>query len=142
MQPSRLKLIKIKPHCCESHENYFSTLYSSTLIQKFEIPRLLSQATASNHLFICPYQKDERAKPGNLLTNRCSFSPGNTVPITSPMNFHIHLLFCYTFYLSFSPCSLVDGCRRFGETLFPPSSTLKMQTASSFRTSHICSKLI
>jgi hypothetical protein len=58
MQTYQPKLIKTKFHCCQSHQNYLSKLYSSTLIQKTRIPRPLSQASSSLHpnvfIFILP----------------------------------------------------------------------------------------
>jgi hypothetical protein len=63
---------------CKTSEN-FSPNYTSTLIQKIKIPWLISEATAYNHHSVfslrCSYPKDERAKPGQLLTKRRSFSP-------------------------------------------------------------------
>jgi hypothetical protein len=48
------------------------------LIQKTIIPRPLSQASTWNHhnafTFTMPYQQDEGLKPGNILTEWCSFS--------------------------------------------------------------------
>jgi hypothetical protein len=44
-----------------------------------------------------PYQKDERAKPRNLLTKLCFFSIHSKVSLTFPKTFHFHLLLYYTF---------------------------------------------
>jgi hypothetical protein len=48
MQPSQIKFIKIKFRCCQSHQNSFSKLHNSPLIQKIKILGPLSQANASN----------------------------------------------------------------------------------------------
>jgi hypothetical protein len=49
MQPSRFKLIQIKPPLLSKSPNCFSKIYNSPLIQETKIPRALSQATTCNH---------------------------------------------------------------------------------------------
>jgi hypothetical protein len=62
-------------------------------------PLLLTILTSL--LSLCSYQEDKRAKPGNLLTKRCSFSfPHNKMSLTFCWTFHFHLPFYSTFYLS------------------------------------------
>jgi hypothetical protein len=55
---------------------------------------------SSFFIFICLYQKDEKAMPGNILTIRCSFSSPEVVSLTSP-----YFLFVYTL-LSFISLSI------------------------------------
>jgi hypothetical protein len=52
----------------------------------------LSLTILTSSLSYCPYQKDKRAEPGNLLRKRCSLSPQ-----TSPMAFPFHLPFLIAF---------------------------------------------
>jgi hypothetical protein len=73
MQTSRLKLVKTKFHCCQSHQNYLSKLYISTLIQKTKIPLPLCQAFASKHpdifIFTLPLtgQAGDAREPSNKI---------------------------------------------------------------------------
>jgi hypothetical protein len=45
--------------------------------------------TITSSLLCFPYQKDERALPGNLLTIRCSPPPRNKMSLTSPPTFSL-----------------------------------------------------
>jgi hypothetical protein len=60
MQPSQLKFIKIRPHCCQRHQNYFSKSYITTLIQKIKVPqsRLKSHPHSWNSMVVSPWSGD------------------------------------------------------------------------------------
>jgi hypothetical protein len=81
MQPPDLKLIKIDPCCgCRpftSFPNYLSI--KQTEIKNSGFCRLcfklLPPTILTSSLSFYPYQKDERALPGYLLTRRSFFSP-------------------------------------------------------------------
>jgi hypothetical protein len=77
----KLKLIKIKLHCCQSHWNYFFL---------------------SNYMSTLTWRTNGRSL-GNLLSNWwVSFPAHSKVCLTFPMTFHFHLFFYYTVYLSVS----------------------------------------
>jgi hypothetical protein len=83
-QPPRFKLIQIVvnaikwlvfPNCLFS---LIRILSSQILYQKINIPLSLSRISTSYHskvfTFIYTYKKDQREKPGNLITKLCSLS--------------------------------------------------------------------
>jgi hypothetical protein len=100
MRPSRLKFIKITPLCCQTHQIIFQNYTFQHLFRKFTSrgpclkPPLLTILTSS--LLYCHYQRDERAKPGNLLTKLCSFS----LPLQQSVSHFSH-------YFSLSPTLLI-----------------------------------
>jgi hypothetical protein len=65
-------------------------------------PLLRNNLTSSHSVY--SYQRDERAKPGNLLTKRSSLLPSlhSIMSHIYPRTFHFHFLFYYSFYLSLS----------------------------------------
>jgi hypothetical protein len=96
--------------CCENLLSKQSKLFSQ--IMQFDVnseknPRPLSQATASNHsnvftftLLLSEGRAGEAWEPSNK--TMLFLPPRNKVSLTSPMTFHVHLLFCYAFYLFLS----------------------------------------
>jgi hypothetical protein len=83
IQLSRLKLIRIKPLCCQSNPSFFYKFYNSTFRKsKFRSPCLepLSLTILTSSLSHCPYHKDKWVKPVNLLTKRCSFAVPKFLP--------------------------------------------------------------
>jgi hypothetical protein len=70
MQPSQFKFIKMKSLWCGCHQITQFTINSENQNPSARLkPLLLTILTSSRPH--CPYQKDERAKPRNLLT-KCS----------------------------------------------------------------------
>jgi hypothetical protein len=69
---------------------------------------LLTIVTSS--LALSFYQKDERAKSGKFLAKRSPFFLSARKSLTSPMTFHIHLLFCLIFCLSQRKSCIFYGC--------------------------------
>lgn len=80
--------------------------YKYNVNQKFRGPSLkpLLPTNLSSSRSVYSYQRDERVKPGNLLTKRYSLLPphNSIMSHTYPRNFHSHLLFYY-FSLSLFP---------------------------------------
>jgi hypothetical protein len=103
MQPSQFKWIKIYLLTVEATKLLNFPNFTSTF-RKSKFCRLCYQALTSYNLnvftLIYPYQKDERALPGNLLAIRCSFSPQkSSVSHFSPIIFSALLLSFLTFSL-------------------------------------------
>jgi hypothetical protein len=80
MQPPDLNSSKLPP-CCESHQMIclFRLPISPRINQKIYLSclclKILLLTNITSSLSFYPYQKDERAKPGNLLTRWCFFAP-------------------------------------------------------------------
>jgi hypothetical protein len=111
-QPSRLKFIKIEPHCCRIQQNYFSKLCSFDIIQKMKIPWPLSESSASYHSNIFTFTvllSEGRTGEAWESSNKTTLflSTPNKVYFNFPMNFHFHptlLLYIYI-YISVSRTS-------------------------------------
>jgi hypothetical protein len=93
MQPWRFKFIRINLLWPKVHES-LRKVCNIWLLHETKIPRLLSQATASNHpILYFAYQKDERVRPGNLLTKRRSFLIHNKTSLILHTSFSLLLFF-------------------------------------------------
>jgi hypothetical protein len=104
MQPSRIKCIKIKLPCWQSHYNYIFKVILN-LKSKFRGP--LSQATASKHSNAFTFthfhftliRRTSGRSLRTFLQNYALSPPHNKVSLTSPRTFHFYLLF---YFLSIS----------------------------------------
>lgn len=101
----RIKLTKLSPFAVKAFKIIFPNCTLRHLCRKSEsygpcLKQLLRTILTSSFPY-CPCQKDEWAKPWNLVTKLHSSSiPRNKISLTSPATFHFHLLFSYTFRLS------------------------------------------
>jgi hypothetical protein len=97
--PDYLASSKLPP-CCAGHQITCLSKLSIFINQKLTFSNHLSKnSTLTSSLPYCPYQKDERAKPGYILSKWCSFSVRNKVSRFSPWCLSLQVLFCYPSYL-------------------------------------------
>jgi hypothetical protein len=100
MQPSGFKFIKIKHLCCKAHRVIFPNyeIHRCFVKPKSRGPCLkpLLLIILISSLSHCPYQKDERAKPGNLPTKQCFSLPPKLRVSYFSHAFPFHLLYYYS----------------------------------------------